>query len=150
MILRTIQTTLFALAAAIFIHPAYCEHPDLSGTWQLDVAASTVGAMPAPQSGVLIISTGSHKMLHMAVTLKDSRTERTTERDMKIDNKYHPVVGDESGEILAKWDGSVLLGKRQTATGPEEIRLVSNPADGSLVETIQSSLGTTTLVWRKR
>jgi len=152
---QTLQTILFSLTACLAVQPAFCEHPDLSGSWQLDVAASVFGGAPAPESGLLTISTGPHKMFHMARTIKapsDKGTlERTTESDWKVDNKYHPVIGDgESGEVRAKWDGAVLLGTRQTSTGPEQIRIIADSGRGTMTESIQSAQGTKTLIWRRR
>ena len=137
----------------MIVRPAFCEHPDLSGSWHLDVAASAFSGTPRPESGTMIITTGPHKLLHFALVMKDRVTnataERTIESDWKLDNKYHPVVGGESGEVLAKWDGSVLLGKRETSAGPEEIRLMLDAGRSSMTETIQSPKGNTTLIWRR-
>jgi hypothetical protein len=145
-----VQSILLGLAAAFLIQPVFGEHPNLSGSWQLDVAASMFGAKPIPQSGYLNISTGRHKMLHMELVMRDAHGERTVDNDWKIDDKYHPIVGDESGEVLAKWDGSVLLGKHHTEGGMEEIRMVAGSDGFTLTESIQSPSGTTTLIWRRR
>ena len=150
MIPRIVQTTLLGLAAAVLVQPAFCEHPDLSGSWQLDATASTMGPARQFDGGMLTISTGSHKMLHMAVMLKGPHGDLTVERDFKLDNKYHPEVGDESGEVLAKWEGSVLLGIRQTDAGPEEIRLIPAADGQTLTESIQSSQGLVTRIWRRQ
>lgn len=89
-------------------------------------------------------------MLHMEVMLKGPRGEQTVARDFKLDNRYHPEVGDESGELLAKWDGSVLVGIRQTDAGPEETRLIPG-ADGlTLTQSIQSDQGLITRIWRRQ
>jgi hypothetical protein len=151
---QTFQTILFSLTACLAVQPAFCEHPDLSGSWQLDVAASIFGGAPTPESGMLTISTGPHKLFHMALTVKGpsdkGMVERTTESDWKVDNKYHPVIGGESGEVLAKWDGTVLLGKRETSTGPEEIRIIADSGGATMTESIQSAQGTSTLIWHRR
>ncbi len=93
-------------------------------------------------------------MLHMETVMRgpvaNNTVERTVESDWKIDDKYHPVVGGEPGEVLAKWDGSALLGRMQTDAGMEEIRLVRTTADGTMMESVQSSRGTTTMIWRRR
>jgi hypothetical protein len=144
---RLIQCALLAL---IFSSLALAEHPELSGTWQLDVAASSFGAMPSPQSGVLAISTGPHKIFHMATFFQSPDKERTIETDWKIDNRYHPVEGAASGEVLAKWDGSMLIGRRLTEGGIEETRFRLGPGGDSLTETIQSGTNVSTLTWRRR
>lgn len=150
MTLRIVQTTLLGLAAVVFAQPAFCEHPDLSGNWQLDVSASTLGPTRQFDGGVLTISTGPHKMLHIQVTLKSPHGEQTIDRDFKVDNRYHPEVGDESGELLAKWDGAVLSGTRQTDAGPEQIRLILGADGQTLTETIQTSQGLQTRIWRRQ
>jgi hypothetical protein len=147
---QLIQITCLSLAAVTFIPAAYCEHPELAGTWELDGAASSFGAAPAPQSGLLTISTGRHRMMHMQLILKGPESERTLDRDWKIDNRFHPMTGDESGEVLAKWDGSILVGKRSTDTGMEEIRLIASPGGDMLTESIQSSQGSTRMIFRRR
>ena len=145
---RILQFTVFA-AATIAIPPAWCEHPDLSGAWQLDVAGSTFGPMARPDSAVLTISTGSHKKLHMEMTTRGPHEQRTMATDWKVDDRFHPVVGDESGAALAKWEGSALTGKRDVEGGFEEIRLMPSAGGAVLTEFIQTSRGTTTLVWRR-
>jgi len=144
------QTMLLSLAAVLFVQPAICEHPDLSGSWQLDVAASTFGPMAVPNSGELNITPGARKTLHIQRVLKEPEGERTIDTEWRTDDRFHPVVGDEPGSLLAKWDGSVLVGKRLTGAGMEEIHLAVG-ADGiTMIESIQSSQGTRTLVWRRR
>jgi hypothetical protein len=151
---RRILHSLIGLAPWLLMPAAFCEHPNLTGSWQLDVASSSFGNMAVPDSGFMTISTGPHKMFHMEVVMKSAgqtgNVERSVDSDWKVDNKYHPVIGGDSGEVLAKWEGSVLTGKRQTATGLEEIRLV--PAAGSelLRQSIQSAQGTRILIWRRR
>jgi hypothetical protein len=52
--------------------------------------------------------------------------------------------------VLAKWDGSALLGKKHSEAGMEEVRLVLGADRATLIESIQSSQGTTTMVWHRR
>ena len=148
---QIVKTTVLSLGIVLFVTPAFCERPDLSGTWQLDVQASTFGTMAIPESGMMTISTGSHRMLHMAVVVRghgdSGKVERTVESDWKIDNRFHP---DEAGAILAKWDGPVLIGRRLTGDGIEEIRLVSGTGSYTLTESIQSPRGTIIRIWRRR
>ncbi len=128
---------------------AAANHPELSGAWRLDVSASTFGSMPPVNYGELRISASPHKILHIAVVTKGGNLERTVEDDWKIDDKYHPVDGPPSGEVLAKWEGSILLGKRRTDSGFEEIRFRLGPDGYSLTESIDASGKTTTLIWRR-
>ena len=150
MIQRIVQVSLLGLAAFAYVQPAFCQRPDLNGNFALDASASTLGTERQFDSGFLTISTGPHKMLHLEVMLKGPRGEQTVDRDFKVDNKYHPEVGDLSGEVLARWDGAVLLGIRQTDAGPEEIRLILGADGQTLTESIQSSQGLITRIWRRR
>ena len=145
-----VQTVLLSLAAVLFVQPAICEHPDLSGSWQLDVPASTFGAMTIPNSGELNITPGARKTLHIQRVLKEPQGERTTDTEWKTDDRFHPVVGDEPGTLLAKWDGSVLVGRRHTNAGMEEIHLAAGGDGVTMIESIQSAQGTRTMVWRRR
>ena len=129
---------------------AAADHAELTGTWQLDVAESSFGAMPSPGSGVLSISTSSHKTLHIVEFLHSPSSERTVESDWKIDDKYHPVEGAGPGEVLAKWDGSMLVGRKLTEAGIEETRFSLGPDGVTLTESIQSGANAATLVWRRQ
>jgi len=140
---------LLSLAAVLFVQPAICEHPDLSGSWQLDVAASTFGPMAIPNSGELNIAPGARKTLHIQRVLKEPQGERITDTEWKTDDRFHPVVGDQSGSLLAKWDGSVLVGKRQTEAGMEEIHMAAGGDGVTMIESIQSPQGARTMVWRR-
>jgi hypothetical protein len=154
MSIRHIIQSAILISAAAVVQPAFCEHPDISGSWQLDMAASSFGTMPTPVSGFMTISTGPHRMVHMETTIIDAgergRVERTVGTDWKTDDRFHPVMGGEPGQVLAKWDGSALLGKRYTDTGMQEIRIVPGSDRATLVQTIQSEQGTSTLVWRRQ
>lgn len=126
------------------------EHPVLSGTWELDLSASDFGGTPTPASGHLTISSLAHKVLHVTQSIESPHQQRTEESEWKIDDRYHPVEGSGGGELLAKWEGAVLLGKRQTKTGVEEIRFRLGPGGESLTESIESGANVTTLIWRRR
>jgi hypothetical protein len=151
MIRRTFQGVLFTLFAGLCTYPALAEHPELTGSWRLDVAASRFADMTPAESGVLAISMGSHKLINISVTTKSSHQERTVDSQWKIDDHFHPIAGDGSGEVLAKWEGSVLTGKRLTPSGTtEEIRFRLEPGGTTLTESIQNGLNVATLVWRRQ
>ena len=133
------------------VYPALAEHPDFSGRWQLDTAVSRFGTMAPAESGNLVISMGSHKLIDMSMSTKASHQERTVDAQWKIDDHFHPVTGDASGEVLAKWDGSVLVGKRLTPAGTVEETRFRLESDGTtLTEMIQNGLNVTMLVWRRQ
>ena|ERR1041385_7924235 len=149
---RIIQVTLLGAAAMVFAQPVFCQHPDLTGTYRLDVAASTFGSMPLPDSGTMTISNESHKRMRIELVLKDAQGEHSTEAEWKTDDRFHPVVGSDSGSVLAKWNGPVLTGKRVTQGSVDEFQLVPGTGEGgsTLIEHIQSSQGNMTLVWRRQ
>jgi hypothetical protein len=148
MIPRLTPCILFTLAITLSIGAA--EHPALSGTWQLDLAASHFGSMPPPGSAVLTISSGPHKIIHVTVAMNVSHQERTEESEWRVDDHYHPVEGSGGGEVLAKWESGVLIGKRLTERGMEETRFRLAPGGESLTESIESGGNVTTLIWRRQ
>ena len=89
-------------------------------------------------------------MFHIVVSTKGSHQERTVESEWKVDDRYHPVEGDSSGEVLAKWEGAVLIGRRVTETGIEETRFTLEPGSATLTESIQFGANVTILVWRHK
>ncbi len=155
---KFIHTILSVVAIGFFSSLVAADHESLRGTWQLDAAASNFSGAaasnfsgtPPPQSGVLAISNNPHKILHIAEFLKDADKERTVEMDWKLENRYHPVDGDGFGEVLARWDGSVLVGTRLTQAGMEETRFQLAPGGQTLTESIQSGTNITTLVWKRQ
>ncbi len=105
--------------------------------------------MTPPDSGVLAITTSPHNTIHITLSTKGPRQERTVESEWKIDDRYHPV-NDGEGEVLAKWDGSTLIGKRRTETGVEETRFHLGPGGEEMTEWIQSGTSVITLIWRRQ
>jgi hypothetical protein len=146
-----IKTFLLTLAAGTFIfHLSAAGRPSLSGTWHLDLEASRFGNMPPIEAGVLTISMPHSKLLHLALSTKNENSEKTVEDTWRIDDRYHPIDGPTSGEVLAKWEGAILLGKKQTVAGIEEIRFRLGPDNESLTESIAAGSSITTLIWRRQ
>jgi hypothetical protein len=143
------------LSAAAMAQPA--SRPDLYGTWKLDAASSQWGPLAATQ-GAIFAGTLSiekhHKTLHMALTVKFDHGDRTDEMDWRVDDKYHPVNGPASGEILAKWEGAVLVGERENTNSHDSIRFRASEDGSVLTETVhhKGSDGTwdSTLMWKKQ
>ncbi len=131
--------------------------PDLYGTWKLDTSASQWGAATPTEgpitNGTLTIQK-HHKTLHMAVSVMFDHGDRTDEMDWRVDDKYHPVNGPASGEILAKWEGSTLVGEREMTGAHDSIRMKASPDGMLLTETIHhTGAGGTwdrTLIWKKQ
>jgi hypothetical protein len=82
--------------------------------------------------------------------IKEPQQQRTVDNEWKIDDHYHPVDGSGGGEVLVKWQGDVLVGKRQTDNGLEETRFRLAPGGESLTESIVSGSNVTTLIWRRQ
>jgi hypothetical protein len=143
------HSLLTVVAGAFIFHLSAAGRPSLSGTWHLDLESSRFGNMPPVEAGVLKISMAEHKLLHLAISTKSANTEKTEEDTWKIDDRYHPIDGPTSGEVLAKWEGSVLLGKKQTVAGVKEIRFRLEPDNETLTESIVSGSSVTTLIWRR-
>jgi hypothetical protein len=147
-----IKHFLLTVAAGSFIlHLSAADRQSFSGRWALDVEASRFGhMMPPVDRGMMTISLAEHKLLRLEVSVKSANREQTTEDTWKIDDRYHPINGPTPGEILAKWEGPILLGKKQTVAGVEEIRFRLAPDRESLTQVIQKDGDITTLIWRRQ
>lgn len=143
---------LTSVVGGAFIHHLFAaDHASLSGIWALDVEASRFGASVTPvEKGVMTISVPEHKLIRLEISTKNGNKERTVEHTWKVDDRYHPVDGSIPGEVIAKWEGGVLVGKKQTVAGVEEIRFRLTPDRESLTESIASGSDVSTLIWRRQ
>lgn len=129
---------------------AFADHPDLTGRWQLDAAASDFAGTPPATSGQMTITSSPHKILHFNVSTQGAISKVTQESEWRIGDRYHPVIGGEGGELMAKWDNGILVGRRQLKNRVEEIRFRLAPGGESLTESIGTPNGTVlTLIWRR-
>ena len=132
-------------------HLFAADHRSFSGSWALDVEASRFGAGVAPvEAGVLKISMPEHRLLRLTVSTSSGRAEKITQDTWKVDDRYHPISGPVPGEVLAKWEDGILVGKKQTVAGVQEIRFRLTPDCESLTESIASGSNVTTLIWRRQ
>ena len=77
-------------------------------------------------------------------------SELTQDSEWKIDDRYHPINGSGGGELLAKWENGVLVGKRQSKNGVEEISFRLAPGGEMLTESIETGANVITLIWRRQ
>ena len=150
---RLIHSFLLTLVAGggFILHLSAADHRSFSGVWALDVEASRFAAgVPPVDAGVLKISQPEHKLLRLTVSTSSGRAKKIIEDTWKLDDRYHPISGPVPGEVLAKWEGGILVGKKQTVAGVEEIRFRLTPDSESLTESIASGTNVTTLIWRRQ
>lgn len=108
--------------------------PDLSGTWELDVARSNYGMMPAPQKGTLVIE-HREPALKVTATQVSERGERTTTSSYTTDGRESRntnAMGAEAVSVL-KWEGAVLTNQTKAQMMGNDITIAerwSLAADG--------------------
>jgi hypothetical protein len=86
--------------------------PDLSGTWNLDVAKSDFAGAPAPDSLIYVIE---HKdpNLKITSTQKGQQGELTNTRNLTTDgkesvNKMRTMAGEQDVKSTTTWNGNKL------------------------------------------
>jgi hypothetical protein len=94
-----------ALAAA----PAAAQAPNLSGEWELDVAASSFGGRPGPQKQLLKVEHAEPalKTITTSTTERGERTQTATYATDGAETKNPGMMGSESAST-AKWDKGAL------------------------------------------
>lgn len=127
---------LFSLIVCITPLAGAASRPDLYGTWQLQTATSKWGVESAPITSGTLTITKHHKTLHLAVSVVFDHGDRTDEMDWRVDDRYHPISGPASGEILARWDGDTLVGEREQPTGHDSYRLTASEGGAMLTERV--------------
>ena len=90
--------------------------PDFSGTWNLDLAKSDFGPIPAPDSVVMVID---HKdpALKVGVTQKSQMGDASNESLYTTDgkenfNKMRGPAGEQESKSTTRWNGRTLKTKR--------------------------------------
>ncbi|HCC57353.1 MAG TPA: hypothetical protein DEQ47_08820 [Solibacterales bacterium] len=126
----------FSLILSIVSGAAAATRPELYGTWQLQTATSKWGVESAAITSGTLTITKHHKTIHMAVSVVFDHGDRTDEMDWRVDDRYHPISGPASGEIMAKWDGATLVGEREQPTGHESYRLTTSEGGSTLTERV--------------
>ena len=126
----------FTLILSIVSGAAAATRHDLYGTWRLQTATSKWGVESAAITSGTLTITKHHKTIHMAVSVVFDHGDRTDEMDWRVDDRYHPVSGPASGELMAKWDGATLVGEREQPAGHETFRLTTSEGGSTLTERV--------------
>lgn len=81
-------------------------HPDLSGTWRLNLTKSKLAKGDATQRETLVITASG-----LSVTMRFDSDGKQTTRTYVIDGKEHPYAAVRNGENLTKayWRKSALI-----------------------------------------
>jgi hypothetical protein len=142
----------FAFWAVVLCLPSAlfsADHNNIAGVWRLDTSNNpSVDGRPVT-SGTLMV-TYQKKMLDTSETFNFPDGERNLSRNWKVDHHYHPVLGDGSGQVLAKWEGSTLTADHETGGAHESFRLSLSPDGRTLTETILRPDGSSAMyLWRR-
>lgn len=128
---------------------AAADHTDIAGVWRL-ATAGTAPVEGRPVTAGRLTIQYRHKNIELSESLTFPDGDRSVERNWKIDSHYHPVVGDGSGQVLAKWEGLTLVADHENNGSHENFRLQLSPDGHVLTETIRRPDGTSRiLVWRR-
>jgi hypothetical protein len=140
----TLVTTLLCLPPLFS-----AERSDIAGVWQLDAGSAPLIDGKQITSGMLTIQY-DHKNIEMSESMVFSNGDRTADRNWKIDNHYHPVLGSGSGQVLAKWEGLTLTADHEMDGRHEIYRLALSPDARVLTETIRRPDGSShVLIWKR-
>lgn len=101
-----------AAAVALAVAPTAVraqQAPNLSGTWELDVAQSSFGMMQGPTKETLVVE-HQEPALKVVATRVSARGERTTTSTYTTDGKESKNTGGMGNEVVStlKWEGAVL------------------------------------------
>jgi hypothetical protein len=112
------------LATAPLAARAQQQAPNLSGTWELDVAKSSFGMMPGPSKATLVIA---HKEPELKVTSTQTTPggDRTATNSYTTDGKAAKNVGAMGNEVTStlKWDGAVLTNASTTQVQGNDVSI---------------------------
>jgi hypothetical protein len=102
----TVASAVVAFAVAA---PAAAQAPNLSGTWELDVPASTFGGRPGPQKQTLTVE-HAEPSLKTTSTSVTERGERTQSAAYTTDGKEakNPGMMNSESVSTAKWEAGAL------------------------------------------
>lgn len=156
---RALALASAAIAFAVAPSVAAAQAPNLSGEWELDVAASTFGPRPGPQKQIL-------KIEHADPSLKTTTTS-TTERGERTQSSAYTTDGAESKNTgamgnetvsLVKWDGGALAMTSKLSMQGQEITINEKwtVSDGGKTLTVARTASTpmgelqTTMVYHKK
>ncbi len=83
------------------------DRPDFTGTWVLDIDASSFGPSPAPDSARIEVERADDHVVMTRVSYV--RGENTVRFDMPADGEVHQATTDDgSTDARAEWDGGAF------------------------------------------
>ena len=105
LVLTALVVCLLCSTAPVIAQDA--DRPDFTGTWILDIAASSFGPSPAPDSALIVVERADD---HVVMTrISHVRGENTVRFDMPADGEVHQAATDEgSTDSRAEWDGAIF------------------------------------------
>lgn len=140
---------LLAISASLFA----ADHPDITGTWTMDITHSDFGTHAAPDSMSLTFSKKGN-LLRISQTSKSPSDERMLDTECKTDGRFHPVTGPVSGSIRCKWEGRTLIGEKELPGGSSKLimRFTVSPGGNSATEQLHitgTGAGDSMIPWKR-
>jgi hypothetical protein len=122
--------------------------PNLSGTWELDVAQSDFGMMPGPTKATLVVE-HREPALKIVSTQVTPRGERTATNSYTTDGKESKNTGAMGNAVVStlKWDGAVLTNASKTQMQGTEVSIAERWTVGpdgktlTIARTVQAPMG---------
>jgi hypothetical protein len=125
---RIIHTVVAILASAAVTAAASQTHPNLSGTWALDVAASDFAKEAPPGKKVVTIE---HLDPKLTMTVAEEGPAGAIKAEAQYLTESTPVTNSVMGNLMttvAKWDGTELVMTTTGTFGDNDITLVDRYA----------------------
>ena len=114
---------LFLLVLALSLAALAQDQPNFSGTWELQVAKSEFGPLPAPESQVSVIDHKEPK-LQIKVTSKTAQGEQISTRNLTTDGEENTnQVGSNTWKSKTRWEEKVLVTESNFELQGNKIRI---------------------------
>ena len=106
--------------------------PNLSGTWELDVAQSSFGMMQGPSKATMVIE-HQDPALKITNTQVSARGERTLTSSFTTGGKESRNTGGMGGEVVStlKWEGATLTSAAKTQIQGNDVSIAEKWAVSS-------------------
>jgi len=149
--MRYLLASISLSAACLFQPPTLssAERSEIAGVWRLDTSSAPTFDGKTVTSGRLTVQS-HHTMVQMSESLTFPGGDRSVDKNWKVDSHYHPVLGDGSGQTLARWEGLTLVVDHENGGAHENVRLTLSPDGHSLTETTQRPDGSSSVFTWKR
>ncbi|MBI3695115.1 MAG: hypothetical protein HY238_09805 [Acidobacteria bacterium] len=114
---------LFLVVLALSLPALAQDNPNFSGTWELQVAKSEFGPLPAPESQVSVIDHKEPK-LQIKVTSKTAQGEQTSTRNLTTDGEENTnQVANNTWKSKTHWEEKVLITESSFEIQGNKIRI---------------------------